>query len=146
MKKPKTKLSDLTKRTLNNRITSAERRIYDMKEELARRERIARYGTETPELREFNVAVDATFWTTVKAKDEADAIAVLDGGEVDFLEWYSTMPGEPIQVDDYQIEWDDPVPVEVAEEWQRDAVERMKKEIEARKRIVGADGIAVTVH
>ncbi|MGC2415650.1 MAG: hypothetical protein WA459_23500 [Stellaceae bacterium] len=47
MAKSKTKLSDLTKRSLNERITFAERRGYDMKEELARREKIARYGTET---------------------------------------------------------------------------------------------------
>ena len=133
MFKPKTKLSDLTKRSLNNRLASAERRIYDMKEELVRREKIARYGTETPELPEFNIAVEATFWLTVQGKDAADATTVLD--ETEWLAWYNTSPGQGIRVDDYSVESDDPAPVEAIEEWQRDAAERMKK-VEATKQIV----------
>ena len=140
MNTPKTKLSDFTKRSLNNRITSAERQIYDMKEELARREKIARYGTETPELSELNIAVEVTFWLTVQAKDEADATTVVD--ETGWPAWYHTTPGQGIRVDNYWVESDDPLPVGLVEEWRRDAAERMKK-IEATEQIVSAD---VTIH
>ena len=143
MNKPKTKLSDLTKRSLNNRIASADRQIYDMREELARREKVARYGTETPELSEFNIAVEVTFWLTVQAKDEADATTVLN--EAGWLGWYNTSPGEGIRVDNYSVESDDPLPVGLIEEWRRDAAERMKR-IEATEQIVSADETIHSVH
>jgi hypothetical protein len=115
---------------LSKRINSADRRILEMKEELARREKIARYGTETPELRQFDVVVEATFWLTVQAKDEADATNVVD--ETDWLVWYDTSPGKGIQVDDYSVEAEAPALLE-----EDDPAEQMK--IEATKQIVSAD-------
>lgn len=137
MTKPKTKLSDLTKRSLNNRITSAEWRVYDLKEELDRREKIARYGTETPELREFNIAAMAEFSTRVQAKDEADAIRVFENSG--WLDWDDTQPGGAVVVEGYWLTHHAPLAVEAVEMIRADAAKRLKK-IEASRKIVGVDG------
>src|SRR6266571_790829 len=97
MTKPETNLRDLTNKQLVDRLHSFEQRIYEMKGEVNRRERIGVYGSEAPELREFNVAVAATFWTTVQARDEADAIRVVK--EIGWLEWDGSTPGDAVVVE-----------------------------------------------
>lgn len=143
MSKPKTNLRDLTNKQLFGRLQSAEQRVYALKDELNRRERIVFYGSEAPELREFNVAVTADFWTTIQAKDETDAIRVLE--EIGWLEWYDTHPGGAVVVLNSEIEYEEPVPVEEIEAMRADAAERLKK-IEASMKTVGADGIANSIH
>jgi hypothetical protein len=96
MTQSKTKLTDLTIAALRKRISSTERRLWLMREEEARREKIITYGSDTPEgLREYEIAVTFEFALTVRAKDAADAQRIVDEDE-----WlgYSTDPGEQIQV------------------------------------------------
>jgi hypothetical protein len=142
MNKHKTNLHDFTDRQLVDRLHSAERRVYDMKGEVTRRERLGLYGSDTPDLQAFNVAVTANFWTTVRAKDKADAIRVLE--EIGWLEWDGSTPGNAVAVDDHTIEYEEPALVEEIEAMRDDAAKRLKK-IEAEE-LVDAGGAASSAH
>jgi hypothetical protein len=106
MTKSKINLTDLTTKSLKKRILSADKRIYALREELARREKIAVYGTDTPELNTYFVAVEASFSLTVQAVDKADARRVVD--EAEWLEWYNTTPGDAVSVYDWMVEPGEP--------------------------------------
>jgi hypothetical protein len=101
MTKPKTNLADLTTKQLEGQIGSAERRLHALRAEMGRREKIAAYGTETPDLREYSVEACANFSLSIQARDEADARRVLD--ETTWLEWYGTTPNGAITVDDFDF-------------------------------------------
>jgi len=102
MTQTKTNLRDLSNRSLNNRIWSAEKRLRLMLEEEARREKIRAYGTETPDgLIEYECCITYEFALTVKAKNEDDARRVVD--EDGWLEWYCTNPAKNVTVDDHGI-------------------------------------------
>jgi len=102
MTQAKTNLRDLSNRSLRNRISSAKNRLWLMREEEARREKIITYGTDKPDgLIEYDCCVTYDFPLTVKAKNEADAQRVVD--EDGWLEWYFTNPAKNVTVDDYPI-------------------------------------------
>jgi hypothetical protein len=99
MAQAKTNLRDLSNRSLRNRISSAENRLWLMREEEARREKINAYGTDTPGgLIEYECSVTFEFALTVRAKNEIDAKRIVD--DDDWLEWYSTNPANNVTVDD----------------------------------------------
>jgi hypothetical protein len=100
MTQAKTNLRDLSNRSLRNRISSAEDRLWLMREEEARREKINAYGTDTPRgLIEYECSVTFEFALTVRAKNEIDAKRIVD--EDGWLEWYSTSPANNVTVDDF---------------------------------------------
>jgi hypothetical protein len=80
-----------------------------MREELARRDKIAKYKTEMPELSVYFIDVIARFSLTISAKSEDDAYALVE--KTTWLEWYDS-PGDQISIFEYDIICDE-VEVEV---------------------------------
>jgi len=102
MTKPKTILTELSHRALQQRIGSANRRLRLLEEEQARRQKIKIYGTDTPDgLTDYEYQVVAEFSLTVKAQNEADAGRIVEEG--DWLCWYFVNPGDNIIVTDCEI-------------------------------------------
>ena len=105
-------LTTLTERQLVNRINAANKRIYKIKEEMARRMRLARYGTETPELRPYSVMLSITFYADVDAIDEKDAQALVGVEPDDDLEhlgpveWWWSTPGNQVLIDGFECSAD----------------------------------------
>lgn len=101
MPKPKLNLMDLTQNQIESRIQSANKRLYDLHQELARRDQLRKYGTDKPDLTEYAVSVSATFCLSVMATSTADAEDTVQN--TDWLEWYWTAPGGAVRVDDHEL-------------------------------------------
>jgi hypothetical protein len=99
MTQAKTKLTDLSTRNLRNRIVSAENRLWALRKEEARRDKIKTYGTDTPDLIEHEITVTMEFMLSVKAKDAGDAKRIVD--EDAWFDWYLTNPANNVSVEDY---------------------------------------------